>query len=199
MVALSAAATLVTAGCSLGSGSSAVSSESPAAQESTEPLPAFTPPPPPSFTPTANPELPAPESEEPADETADETVALPNSYKNLSDREWKKVVRSPDRYIGQGFILYANVVQFDAATGPTAFRAFASGKDERSYGIWTGYDNTIFVADSEFILANVVQGDVVRSKAVGEGSYSYDTQAGGNTTVPKFYVHKIKVIGSTDD
>lgn len=141
---------------------------------------------------TENPDLP--------DEVDDSTAyALPNSYTELSDREWKKIVRNPDAYAGKGYILYANVFQFDAATGTDAFLARASNKDERSYGYWDGNDTAAFFAPSESVLSNVVEGDVVRIKAVVDSAYSYDTQAGGNTTVPKFYVHKIKVIGSTDD
>ena len=41
-------------------------------------------------------------------------------------------------------------------------------------------------------LSDFVEGDIVSINAVGLGSYSYDTQAGGNTTVPAFHVAKIK-------
>lgn len=36
-------------------------------------------------------------------------------------------------------------------------------------------------------LANFVQDDIIYAKVVSLGSYSYDTQIGGGTTVPLFY------------
>jgi hypothetical protein len=52
-------------------------------------------------------------------------------------------------------------------------------------------ENAAFAGDAAR-LADFVEGDIVLINAVATGSYSYDTQAGGNTTVPAFYVAKIK-------
>ena len=46
--------------------------------------------------------------------------------------------------------------------------------------------------------ADFVQDDVVQMKVISLGSYSYDTQAGGNTTVPLFQVSKITHKGSCE-
>lgn len=121
----------------------------------------------------------------------------PISYKNLSDRDWKLLAKNPDRYAGNHFIVYANVTQFDSATGDDTFRADAAGRDMRSYGFWDGADNALFTGTARQ-LRNVVAGDVVRAKVTVVGSFSYETQIGGETTVPLFSVDKIQVIGSTD-
>jgi hypothetical protein len=45
-------------------------------------------------------------------------------------------------------------------------------------------------------LDDLVEGDVFKSSVTVLGHLSYDTQVGGNTTVPELQVGKIKVIGS---
>jgi hypothetical protein len=56
-------------------------------------------------------------------------------------------------------------------------------------------DNAIFTGD-ESRLADYVQDDVVEMWVEDRGSYSYDTQAGGSTTVPMFHVDKLVRKGS---
>ncbi len=48
------------------------------------------------------------------------------------------------------------------------------------------------------MLGSVVKGDVFEAQVIVGGSFSYDTQIGGNTTVPKFEIVSINVYGSTD-
>ena len=45
-------------------------------------------------------------------------------------------------------------------------------------------------------LSDVVEDDVFKATVTVLGSYSYDTQIGGNTTVPHLQINKIKVIGN---
>lgn len=110
------------------------------------------------------------------------------TYAKLSNRAWAKIVKSPDRYIGKGYVLWACIWQFDAATGPGSFLAQASNR-KLSYW-WTDGENAWFDG-SAAKLADFVEDDVVYMKVVVEGSYSYDTQAGGNTTVPQFRIVSI--------
>jgi hypothetical protein len=127
------------------------------------------------------------------------TAATPKpiavSYKKLSSRSWAQVVKSPDNYIGRGYVLWACINQFDAATGPGAFLANASYKAQEYW--WSDGENTWFEG-SEAKLAPFVENDMVSMNVVSLGSYSYDTQAGGNTTVPKFQVNSIKRRGSCE-
>jgi hypothetical protein len=145
--------------------------------------------------------------EEPTDEAVDEPTDEPEptaeptprpakvSYAKLSNRAWAKVVKSPDRYLGKTYQLWACIFQFDAATGDDAFLAQASNK-KRAYWFTDG-ENASFTGDADR-LADFVEDDVVVMNVTSLGSYSYDTQAGGNTTVPAFHVEKITRKGSCD-
>jgi hypothetical protein len=65
------------------------------------------------------------------------------------------------------------------------------------YG-YADYDtNTVLSATSASILNDLVQDDVFKAEVTVLGSYSYDTQIGGSTTVPSLAVTKITVTGST--
>ena len=48
---------------------------------------------------------------------------VPVSYATLSSRSWSKLVKAPDDYIGEGYVLWACMAQFDAATETDSFRA----------------------------------------------------------------------------
>jgi hypothetical protein len=41
----------------------------------------------------------------------------PEPAQRVTKREWAKVVKNPDNYIGERYILYGQVTQFDSATG----------------------------------------------------------------------------------
>lgn len=85
--------------------------------------------------------------------------------------------------------LWACISQFDAATGADAFRSQTSFRKERYW--WTSGDNAFFTGD-EAQLEDVVAGDIVALGVRSLGSFSYDTQIGGNTTAPLFEVVSIK-------
>jgi hypothetical protein len=117
----------------------------------------------------------------------------PITYATLSDRSWAKLVKAPDNYIGIGYALWGCITQFDAATGLDTFRADASNK-KREYWFSDGV-NAFFSGDASR-LADFVQDDVVSMKVLSMGSFSYDTQNGGNTTVPLFEIVSISRKGS---
>jgi hypothetical protein len=112
---------------------------------------------------------------------------------NVTSRQWAKIVKSPDNYIGKRYIIYGVVTQFDAATGDDAFLADTAYKNTTDYGYFDG-ENTMLTGDTAK-LSEVVEKDVFRATVTVLGSYSYDTQVGGNTTVPHLEINKIKVIG----
>lgn len=120
-------------------------------------------------------------------------VPAPLTYEQLEDRDWDLLVKTPDAYIGNGYVVWACIFQFDAATGDEAFLAFASNT-VRDYWSSEG-DNSRFTGDAG-PLAAFVEDDLVSMNVVSLGSYSYDTQRGGNTTVPMFQVDQIALQGS---
>ncbi len=103
-------------------------------------------------------------------------------------RSWRKVVKAPDDHIGRTYQVWGCIFQFDAATGPEGFLAQAAPK--RLDYWYTDGENASFTGDADR-LADFVEGDIVVMNVTVLGSYSYDTQAGGNTTVPSFLVDKI--------
>lgn len=115
----------------------------------------------------------------------------PVKYLTLSERQWKLIAKNPDSYIGKAYIVYGVVTQFDAATGTDTFRADVGHKkmpDEYDYRT-----NTLLTG-SESGLKNLVEGDVFRGKVRVVGSFSYETQIGGETTVPLLRVDSIALL-----
>lgn len=160
----------------------------------------------PSATASATPEPAASSSasaeEEAAAPTPSPTATKPrfnaSDYDTLSRRTFKKLVKAPDRYIGKKVVLYGNVNQFDAATGACNFLADTAERNVTSYGFFNGENSWIEARSRCSIFDDVVEGDIFKMYAEVGPSFSYDTQIGGNTTVPTFIVDRIKVIGSTD-
>ena len=117
----------------------------------------------------------------------------PVVYTELSPRDWQLLVKAPDDYTGNGYLLWGCITQFDAATGESSFRAQGAAMNTEYW--FSDGANTMFNGDAE-ALAQFVADDVISMKVISEGSYSYDTQAGGNTTVPMFRVTEITLQGS---
>lgn len=116
----------------------------------------------------------------------------PVTFAKVSSRTWAQIVKSPDSYVGNRYQVWACITQFDAATGPAAFLTDASYQRERYW--FNG--NPAFFNGAESALAPFVKDDIVFMSVIGAGSFSYDTQAGGNTTVPLFQVVHISRKGS---
>jgi hypothetical protein len=112
-------------------------------------------------------------------------------YKSLTARQWKKIAKDPDSYYGDTFIVYGVVTQFDAATGTDTFRANIGAKNmSESYD----YETNTMVTGPESALDDLVEDDEFRAKVAVTGSFSYETQMGGETTAPQLEVRSIKVL-----
>lgn len=112
----------------------------------------------------------------------------PVVFAKVSQRTWQLIVKSPDKYIGNAYQVWGCITQFDAATGDAQFRANASWTKQTYWYLYG--DNAIFTSPASR-LANFVEGDLVLMYVFGGGSYTYDTQIGGSTTVPLFQVYRI--------
>jgi hypothetical protein len=131
-----------------------------------------------------------------ADRVAAEARMNPASYAEIASRDYALIAKDPDSHTGEKYVLYGHIMQFDSATGPDAFLA---STDAVEHGEWYEYDvNTLVVAEDRTILAPVVEDDLVKMYIEIVGSFSYDTQIGGNTTVPQVTVRMIEVIGSSN-
>jgi hypothetical protein len=111
---------------------------------------------------------------------------------SISKRRWAKVLKKPDNYIGEKYIIYGQVTQFDSATGDDTFRADTAHRNTMSYGFFDG-ENTV-LSGSAKKLDDLVADDVFRASVTILGHVDYDTQIGGETTVALLEVNSIKVI-----
>jgi hypothetical protein len=143
---------------------------------------------------TASATLPteSPQTTAPRHTTAPAGPAAP-----LTAQQYALLYKDPDTYKGQQYVLYGEVTQFDSATGPAAFLAnVGPARDPITDGATSYVDNSELVGDAA-LLKNVVEGDVFSATIEVLGSDTYDTQTGGQTTVPKYRVLSISVYGST--
>ncbi|SCL29813.1 hypothetical protein GA0070624_3956 [Micromonospora rhizosphaerae] len=139
---------------------------------------------------TAAPSTPPPTAAAPSP-TKTTPPPKPPSYKTLSARQWKLIAKNPDAYLGKTYVVYGRVTQFDAATGSDTFRADVAHR--RMADEWD-YDTNTMLYGVESDLANLVEDDIFRANVTVLGSFSYDTQIGGETTVPLLKVDLIKVL-----
>ncbi|MGH3305823.1 MAG: hypothetical protein ACRDOK_30030 [Streptosporangiaceae bacterium] len=109
----------------------------------------------------------------------------PVVYQTLTDYQWDLIQKSPDSYVGQAYVIYGSIVQFDANTGPTIFRADAGPADNQA-------TNTLFDGSSvPSALGPLVTGDSFQAEVTVEGSYSYTDTFGGSITVPELLIASI--------
>jgi hypothetical protein len=111
---------------------------------------------------------------------------------HVSKRQWAKIVKKPESYKGDRYIIYGQVTQFDSATGDDNFLADTAHRNTMSYGFFDG-DNALLTGSAEQ-LDDLVEDDVFRASVTVLGKIDYDTQIGGNTTVPLLEVNSLKVI-----
>jgi hypothetical protein len=111
----------------------------------------------------------------------------------VSKRQWAKIVKKPESYKGDKYIIYGQVTQFDSATGDDNFLADTAHRNTMSYGFFDG-ENTLLTGTAKQ-LDDLVEDDVFRASVTVLGKMDYDTQIGGNTTVPLLEVNSIKVVG----
>jgi hypothetical protein len=124
------------------------------------------------------------------------TAAAPTVYKKLSARQWAKIAKAPDAHAGEAYIVYGHVAQFDSATGDDQFRADVDGvRHAVSYG-YVDYPTNTLMTNVLADLSDLVDDDLFTAKVIVLGSYKYDTQIGGETTVPWLSVMSIKVTGA---
>jgi hypothetical protein len=115
----------------------------------------------------------------------------------LTARAFEVLAKNPDAQIGNAYIIYGEVTQFDAATGTDTFRADIGATKSKIQYKMADYDQNSMLTGDAATLADTVEGDCFQAKVICKGSFSYDTQIGGSTTVPKFEVVSIKRYGST--
>jgi len=125
--------------------------------------------------------------------TTPKTKREPVQAVRVSKRQWAKIVKKPESYKGDRYIIYGQVTQFDSATGDDTFLADSAHRNTMSYGFFDG-DNALLTGSTKQ-LDDLVEDDVFRASVTVLGKIDYDTQTGGNTTVPLLEINSLKVIG----
>lgn len=116
-----------------------------------------------------------------------------STYQEIDDRTWALVAKDPEAHIGEKYVIYGKVTQFDSATGTSAFRANTGGEQqERSYN----YDvNTMVSATDPAKVSEIVEDDLVKMYVRVTGALTYSTQIGGSTTAPQVVINSHELLG----
>lgn len=119
-----------------------------------------------------------------------------SEYEELDERSLAQIVKAPDDHFGRQVIVYGTITQLDAATGPCFVRVSIAHAPQNE---WYDYEhNSVgFAGDGESecpVLDPLVADDEVKMWVTIGGSFSYDTQIGGNTTVPAYLVDDAELV-----
>ena len=146
---------------------------------------------------------PTPDETVEPEQAEEPTEAAPVDLANFTEvdeRTFALLVKDPDAHVGEELIVYGSIRQFDAATGPCTFLANTSYAQMESSFDYS--NNTFFKAgdanDDCPIAAPIVEDDHIKAWVTVEGSFSYDTQIGGNTTVPLFNLENVEILPPTE-
>lgn len=155
----------------------------------------------------------APDSSTSASETPDaaapaiteEPTAVPppapaapdlSTFAPTDERTFALIAKDPDAYIGTNLIVFGSITQLDSATGRCNMLVSA-GAAQTEFSYDYGQNTLATSGDGESdcpIFDPLVEGDHVKMWVTILGSYSYDTQIGGNTTVPLFEVLQAELL-----
>lgn len=170
----------------------AATAESSSAPEQSESSPSPTP------TPTPTP-TPSPEATETVSPPASATPDLSTFYPT-DERSWALVAKDPDSYSGTNVILYGSIMQFDSATGRCAM-IISTAATQQEYSF--DYEQNVMAVSGDWdstcpVFDPLVEDDNVKIWATIDQSFSYDTQIGGNTTVPLVEVWYVELLPATE-
>ena len=111
-----------------------------------------------------------------------------DSYRAISQRDFQILLKDPASHSGERIIIYGKVAQFDSVTGASTFRSsFVMGQPYNPPG-----ENAIITAPDPAILADVVEGDQLTMYVEVAGTTTYESQIGGNVTVPTFTAYIVE-------
>lgn len=135
---------------------------------------------------------------EPEPELVDPLPAPPDltTFGTVDERSFALIAKEPDSHIGTNMIVYGSVAQLDSATGPCVM-LLSAAEGEKASSFDYGQNTLAMSGDGEVscpVFDPLVEGDHVKMWVTVLGSFSYDTQIGGNTTVPAFEVWQAELL-----
>jgi hypothetical protein len=124
-------------------------------------------------------------------------ASCPSGYKKVNfvvpnDIAWNSLTRMPSSQKNKNYIVYGCVAQFDANTGGSKFRGYASPVQQKYY--YSDGVNSIFTGSAKSLL-RLSENTAFIAKVTVTGGVSYST-FGGKTTVPSLAIKQFETIGS---
>jgi hypothetical protein len=124
-------------------------------------------------------------------------VPCPSGYKKVNfvvpnDIAWNSLTRMPSSQKNKNYIIYGCVAQFDANTGGSKFRGYASPVQQKYY--FSDGVNSIFTGSAKSLL-KLSENAAFIAKVTVTGGVSYST-FGGKTTVPSIAIKQFETIGT---
>jgi len=124
-------------------------------------------------------------------------TSCPAGFKKInfevpSDLSWNSLTRIPNSQKNKNYIVYACVAQFDANTGGSKFRGYASPVQQEYY--FSNGVNSIFTGSAKSLL-KLSEKTAFIAKVTVNGGVAYTT-LGGKTSVPSLAIRQFQVIGS---
>ena len=124
-------------------------------------------------------------------------ASCPSGYKKVSfvvpnDIAWNSLTRVPSSQKNKNYIIYGCVAQFDANTGGSKFRGYASPVQQQYY--FSDGVNSIFTGSAKSLL-KLSEKTAFIAKVTVTGGVSYTT-FGGKTTVPSLAIKQFQTIGT---
>ena len=113
------------------------------------------------------------------------------NFTEPTELQWNTLTRSPAQVKGKNFVIFGCVAQFDANTGGSKFRAYASKTPTAS---WLSGVNSMFSGNAKSLL-KLKENDAFIAKVNVSGAISYST-IGNKTSVPSFAVRDFVKIGT---
>lgn len=118
------------------------------------------------------------------------------TFAEIDGATWESIAKDANAHVGEQIIAYAEVIQYDSATGANSVRAFVgAGQPGNSSELTT---NTFLVGDDASVFAGAVLNDVLKVHAVVTGILEYETTAGGFEVVPELTVVAAEDVGFRD-
>ena len=119
---------------------------------------------------------------------AGSATPVAGNYSNLTSRGWEQLVAAPDKYAGNGYIVWACITAIDGTT----LRGQASNREEAN---WAADGSLSFFTVTDAQLADVAAGDVLTMSVISTGVHDAGASAGA-VAAPEFEVREIARAGS---
>jgi len=117
----------------------------------------------------------------------------PKPAKTLTEREMTKVAAHPDSHVGESYVIYGMLIQYDPITGSDAALAVVSHRNTKDVDILL--EQTARLTGEESDLEDFIDNDFFKATVTVSGSYQYTTKGDGEKIIPEFTITSITRTG----